>query len=212
MYPSYNYCSQDLRSLADDDIAGAQALYGASRTTSNTAPTVSITSPTSTAFTSGTNIGFAGNASDTQDGNLTSRIVWTSSLAGQLGVGGSITVALPSGTHTITATVTDNGGLAASRQMTLTVSDPVAAPAPTPTTVTNPPVLSASGYKVRNKQKVDLTWNGATTSTVDVYRNGARVTGTTNDGYWTDAPKSPGTYSYKVCAAGACSNDALVTF
>ena len=32
MYPSYGYCSQEMRTLASDDIAGLQSLYGASST------------------------------------------------------------------------------------------------------------------------------------------------------------------------------------
>ncbi len=41
MYPSYGYCSQEMRTLASDDIAGIQSLYGASSkggSTGNTSP------------------------------------------------------------------------------------------------------------------------------------------------------------------------------
>jgi hypothetical protein len=76
--------------------------------------------------------------------------------------------------------------------------------------------LSVRGYKVKGLQHVDLTWSGATTSTVDVYRNNARVTTTSNDGAHTDniGKKGNGTYVYRVCNAGttACSNNATVVF
>jgi hypothetical protein len=56
-------------------------------------------------------------------------------------------------------------------------------------------------------RRVRLTWSGATTSSVDIYRNGAKLTTTTNDGMHTD-PVSIGTYQYRVCNLGsttACS-------
>jgi len=42
MYPSYSACSQSFRTLAPDDIAGVQALYG---TSSNLSPTSSGNTP-----------------------------------------------------------------------------------------------------------------------------------------------------------------------
>src|SRR6185503_13759128 len=69
MYPSYSYCSQAFRTLAADDIAGAKAIYPT--TSSNTAPTVAISSPSGGAsFANGATISFTGSANDTQDGLL----------------------------------------------------------------------------------------------------------------------------------------------
>lgn len=82
---------------------------------------------------------------------------------------------------------------------------------PPPATIT----LSVSGRTVRNTFYADLAWSGATSGNVDVYRNGALVTTTANDGAYTDrVGKKSGTYSYRVCQAGTstCSNDASVTF
>src|SRR5204862_2971500 len=42
MYPSYSYCSQEFRTLASDDIAAAQSLYGSGSAPANTAPSVTI--------------------------------------------------------------------------------------------------------------------------------------------------------------------------
>jgi len=49
MYPTYPYCSTAMRSLAADDIAGAQALYGvvtSSTSTSTIKPTLTVRSST----------------------------------------------------------------------------------------------------------------------------------------------------------------------
>ena len=91
--------------------------------TTNTAPTVTLSSPANNAsFAEGVSITFTGSATDTQDGNLTGSLQWTSSLDGALGTGGSLTRSLSAGTHLITASVTDSGGMPASRQVTIVVT------------------------------------------------------------------------------------------
>ena len=79
-----------------------------------------------------------------------------------------------------------------------------------------PPItLSVRGYKVKGVARVDLTWSGATGSTVDVQRNGAALTTTPNDGVHTDIiGKVSGTFTYRVCNGGTttCSSAANVTF
>jgi aqualysin 1 len=106
------------------------------------------------------------------------------------------------GTYTVTLTVTNGDGFSS------TTSQEV--------TATAPPViaLSADGYKDKGQRFVDLTWDNATAATVDVYRNGALLTTTDNDGAHTDLVPSKGLYLYRVCHAGTslCSNDAVVTF
>lgn len=76
--------------------------------------------------------------------------------------------------------------------------------------------LSAEGYKVRGVQHADLTWSGATGTDVDVYRDGALIVTTPNDGEHTDniGQRGSGSYTYQVCEAGTdlCSNEATVTF
>ncbi len=91
----------------------------------NNAPQVTITAPTNGAsFAQGTSINFAGSASDTEDGNLTANLGWTSSRDGNIGSGGSFSSTLTVGVHTITAAVTDSGGLAGSAAVTVTVTAP----------------------------------------------------------------------------------------
>ena len=100
----------------------------------------------------------------------------------------------------------NDGELTASDDMTIVVSDSV--PSPTIT-------LTARGYKVKGKQKADLAWSGATSANVDVFRNGANVVTTANDGAYTDTIDATGhgTYRYKVCEAGTttCSDEVTIT-
>jgi hypothetical protein len=208
MQAGYATCSQTQRTLANDDIAGAKKLYGTGGSVTNSAPTVTIVSPANgTTVTAGTSVSFAGSASDTEQGNLTSQLVWQSNLDGQIGTGGSFTRALTAGAHAITATVTDSGGLTGQKTITVTASS---------SSGETGPMLTARGYKRKGLQKADLAWSGLTATKVDVYRNSTKIATTANDGAMTDAidQKGSGSYSYKVCAASTatCSNQASVTF
>lgn len=79
----------------------------------------------------------------------------------------------------------------------------------------SPISLTVSGRTDATKQYMTLRWTGATGTTVDVYRNGTRITNTGNDGYYVNSRTFQGaaTYTYKVCQAGSsvCSNEARVT-
>jgi hypothetical protein len=92
----------------------------------NDPPAVSITSPDDgSTFDSGATIDFAGTAGDNEDGDLTASLIWTSSIDGQIGTGGSFfTNLLSDGTHTITASVTDSGGKTGSNSISITVGTP----------------------------------------------------------------------------------------
>jgi CSLREA domain-containing protein len=144
------------------------------------------------------------NTSSDADGTIASS-AWT------FGDGTSSTQTNPShtyaaaSTYTVTLTVTDNGGATGqvSRQVTATAPPPIA--------------LSVRGYKVKGYEFVDLTWTGATTSTVGVYRNGTLLVTTANDGAYTDDlnRKGSGTFTYQVCEAGGqqvCSDSLQVVF
>ncbi len=76
--------------------------------------------------------------------------------------------------------------------------------------------LSAFGYKEKGRQRVDLSWSGATGLNVDIYRDGALLTTTANDGDHTDSigKRGGGSYSYVLCeiGGGACSDPVPVVF
>ena len=96
----------------------------------NTAPGVSITAPADgTTAVAGEAVGFAASADDLEDGDLSAAIAWTSDIAGPLGSGASLTLSdLAVGTHVVTASVIDAGGLPGSATVTLTVEAPNTAP------------------------------------------------------------------------------------
>jgi len=215
MYPSVSWCSQDLRTLASDDISGVRSLYGGSAP-SNTPPTVVITSPANGAtYPLGSTISLSGSAYDSQDGDLTSQIQWsTNGLSGllPLGVGSLLTHTLDAlGTQTFVANITDSGNLTGSSQVSVTVTV-LSAPLGEATQA----ILTATGRKVRGLQKANLAWSGLAGSSFDVYRNGTRVTTVSDKQSYTDPInlKGSGTYNYLVCEAGTqtCTNTATVTF
>jgi hypothetical protein len=119
----------------------------------------------------------------------------------------------PTPTPTVTPTPTATPTVTPSPTPTPTAT-PTATPTPTPTPAQI--TLTAQGYLVRGKRAADLSWSGATSNRVDVYRNGALIVTTRNDGFYTDkiGGPPPGTFTYQVCNQGTqtCSNQATVTF
>ncbi|MFH1155844.1 MAG: choice-of-anchor U domain-containing protein [Pseudomonadota bacterium] len=93
----------------------------------NAPPTATITAPLDgSSHDYGSYITFQGKGTDPEDGNLTGAyLVWTSSSsATPLGQGVSLSVnTLPSGTHTITLTVTDHDGAVATDDISITVKN-----------------------------------------------------------------------------------------
>lgn len=175
-----------------------------------TAPTVSITSPADGATVSGT-ITVAADATDDVgvaqvdfylDGALvasdtTSPYEWSWD-----------TTTAADGSHALDADATDtSGNVGSAATVSVTVDNSTSGGGIT---------LSASGYKVKGTQHADLSWSGATSTNVDVYRDGAVITTTANDGFHTDniGQKGGGSYVYQVCEAGTatCSNEATVNF
>jgi len=123
------------------DAAAAVASVGPP----NNAPTVSITSPADgSSYASGVTISFAGNATDTEDGDLTTSLVWASDRDGQIGTGGAFSATLSDGTHTVTASVTDSGGKTGSASITVTMVPPVGSITGTVSSVAGDPIEGAT--------------------------------------------------------------------
>lgn len=144
----------------------------------NDAPVVFITSPADdSTFDSGATILFEGTANDTEDGDLTPSLVWTSDIDGAIGPGGgSFSTPLSDGNHTITASVTDSGGKSGSASISITVGTPPAEP----TTVSVASITYATeGGKNKDKHLlitvalVDAV-SGASVS-IDLFRDGSFV-------------------------------------
>lgn len=181
----------------------------------NDAPTVSITSPVDSAtFGSGDTILFEGTASDTEDGDLTGSLAWSSSIDGAIGTGGSFSATLSDGNHTITASVTDSGGASGDDAVSITVGDP-----PTEATTVSVSAVTYATEGGKNQDKhllitialVDDQGNavsGASVS-IDLYRDtsliasGTATTGT--DGTVTFSLKNAqsGTYTTTVTDVSA---------
>lgn len=69
--------------------------------------------------------------------------------------------------------------------------------------------LALSGQRTRGGKRVELTWTGATTSTVDVYINGSFNDNTANDGSAAYNVNKNASYTFQVCEAGStttCTN------
>lgn len=159
----------------------------------NVAPTAAFTS-------SCTNLvcNFTDGSTD-NDGSVASRL-W------DFGDGTSSTATNPShtystaGTFSVTLSITDNGGLPANVSHDVVTSNP-----PPPSSIT----LNVTMTKVKSDWTATLTWSGATTTNVDVYRNGAKIKTVANSGSTTDSGKGGTSFTYRVCEAGTsvCSNN-----
>ena len=89
-------------------------------------------------------------------------------------------------------------------------------PTPTPTPTAGPITLSGRGKKVGGINTSRLIWSGATSSNIDVNRDGIVVATVPNNGHYNDSTGTTGqaTFTYKVCEAGTqtCSNSVIVRF
>lgn len=178
----------------------------------NTAPTVAISSPANNStFTQGESVTFAGSAFDNEDGDLSASIAWTSSLDGGIGSGaGFSTSTLSVGTHVVTASVTDSGGLPDSDTVTVIIDPPAGTipDAPSNAAATNNANRTAtvtwqdnsdnetSFVIEREKQNKRGGWGGATLISV-----GADTTSYIDN-------SGTGTFRYRVLARNAAGDSA----
>ena len=104
-------------------------------------------------------------------------------------------------TYAVSATATDSAGQNATDSVSATVDN---------STDTSGINLSVNAYKIRGTQYADLSWDGATSTNVDIYRDGSLIVTTANDGFYTDTTgqKGGGSATYQLCEAGTstCSN------
>ena len=149
------------------------------------------------------NVTLDGSGSSDSDGSIVS-YEWYAG-ATLLATGVSPTLSFALGSHTLTLTVTDNEGATGSDSVQINVVAEL-----------SDITLSTVGYKVKGLMKADLSWSGATSASVDMYRNGVVVVTTANDRTYTDNinQKGSGTFTYKICEVGTivCSNESVVSF
>ena len=178
--------------VTDDDGAVATATETVAVTAPNAAPTAAFA-----VSCTGLACAFNGHGSSDDDGTITS-YGWDFG-DGTTANGASVDhpYAGP-GSYTVTLTVTDDDGAAA-----------------TTTRVVAPITLTAHGYKLNGRHKVDLAWTGSSAAGFDIYRNGVRVV-TVHGTAYTDNLNRRGaaTYVYTVRAVATSirSNQVTVTF
>jgi hypothetical protein len=107
----------------DGSPTGAPLLHVEFDPPANHHPEIAIASPLQgTTVFAGTSVSFTGTATDVESADVTSSLMWTSSLDGILGTGGSFARSdLTVGAHTIAVTATDGAGGFSSRTLRLTV-------------------------------------------------------------------------------------------
>jgi len=182
------------------DCSGAGACQVAMDQARSVSATFALNAPPQASFTVsciGLSCSFDGSGSSDSDGTIAA-YGWDFG-DGTSGSGKTVSHTFArAGTYTVTLTVTDNGGATASAAKAV-----------------NPISLSARGYKQSGLEKVDLSWNGPSGTSFDVYRDGTRIASVQATAYTDNLNKrGSGTYLYRVCAVGAstCSNDVSVSF
>jgi subtilisin family serine protease len=107
-------------------------------------------------------------------------------------------------TYTVALTVTDDDGATGTQSQSVTVTAPSSG---------DDILLSVSAYKVQGRKMADLTWSGAGTTQVDIYRDGTRIATVNNSGSWTHSTteRGGGTHTYQVRENGGSKVSNIVT-
>ena len=125
----------------------------------NQPPTLSVQNPKSVdSAVQGDDVHFKASASDPESGNISSGIVWTSSIDGRIGVGGDfIRNDLSVGVHTIIVSISD-GQASVQKTLKLTITKPGSPPPPPP-----PPPGGNDTFKDDNGNifEADIEWLAA---------------------------------------------------
>jgi PKD repeat protein len=142
---------------------------------------------------------FDGSASTDSDGTI-SGYSWD--FGDGTGAPGSTTTHTyaQAGNYTVALTVTDDLGTTATESKSIT-----------------PIWLTARAYTVKRAQEVDLSWNGPSGASFNVYRDGLVIATTSATAYTDSLGKgASGSHGYRVCqsavANSACSNEVTVAF
>jgi hypothetical protein len=198
---------------------------GGSTGPDTTRPTISISSPTAgdSFTTSSSSLTVGGTAADNVG---VARVMWSNDQTRSLGSASgttnwSVSIPLVSGANYITVRSYDAAGnQSRADHLTVTRSSTTTTPPPTTPPPTQPPPSSSTirlgaGLAGGTPRTALLEWTGASSPSVDVYRNGVFLRNTANDGYWAEYLYTSGRYDYRVCAAGSttvCSNTSTVSF
>lgn len=114
--------------VSDSQGVSAQATVTFTVSANNTAPSLTILSPSNNStFSTQDSITLKAQASDTEDGNLSTAIQWSSSnFSGTIPQGGEVSLGkLPAGSYTFTAKVRDSQGALAQQSIAITIREAV---------------------------------------------------------------------------------------
>src|SRR5438552_3190466 len=190
---------------------------------------ITATSPPTITFAWSQNQTGRGSPWVTTTDGTNNTIVWVAGVAGDQrlhgydGDTGAVIYAGGGSNELMTGTRQWNTGIAARGQIYFGADNkmyafmlPAGTPTPTPTATPGPIQLRGQGKKVGGINTSRLKWRGATSPSVDVYRDGNVIATTPNDGLYDDSTGTTGqaSFMYTVCEAGTqtCSNAVTVNF
>ena len=177
----------------------------------NQPPSVQVTTPTNnTTVDEGTSLLYSALANDPEQGDVGADLIWSSSRDGVFGTGNVFNYAgLSAGTHTVTASVTDNGGLSDSDSVTVIVNSTGGGSPPDkparPTTVDLGDgtarinwvdLPNETSWDVQREEKTGGVWTNRTTV----------ASGLPQDTVTYDDPAGFGTWRYRIRARNSAGN------